>query len=130
MDIVDTLRRNKRVVERELASDTQEQTLLERLKTIYGAQGIEVSDEILKEGIQALREDRFIYKPSSPSFSRLMATIYVRRAKWGKPLLGLALLFILIFCAYTFSFTKPKQLAEHAQPIHIINPNETLLEHQ
>ncbi len=34
MDIVDTLRRNKRVVERELASDTQEQTLLERFKTI------------------------------------------------------------------------------------------------
>jgi len=84
MDIVDTIRRNQSVVERELGAELQDEVLLNRLKDIYGSQGIEVSDAILREGIVALREDRFIYKPIPPSFKRFLAKVYIKRRKWNK----------------------------------------------
>lgn len=98
MDVVDTLRRNRRLVERELNVEEREAELLSRLKELYGTQGIEVSDEILKEGVLALREDRFTYKPTPPSFSLRLAKIYIHRRKWGKPLLlfGGFFIFVLI----------------------------------
>ena len=101
MDIVDTLRRDNRVVQREISAETQEENLLNRLKDIYGKQGIDVPDEILKEGIQALREDRFTYKPTPPSASRFFATIYVKRSIWAKPLIAVSVIIVLIILMMT-----------------------------
>ncbi len=109
MDIVDTLRRDNRIVQRELSAEMQEETLLNRLKEIYGKQGIEVPDEILKEGIQALREDRFIYKPTPPSLSRFLATIYVKRSKWVRPLITVSFIIVLTIILI---FTWPKMNAK------------------
>ncbi len=47
MDVVDTLRHNERLVERELSTEDREQALLKRLREIYTAQGIEVSYAVL-----------------------------------------------------------------------------------
>lgn len=77
MDVVDTLRHSSRVVERELDAEGQDQRLLERLRNIYSMQGIDVPDHILREGVDALREDRFRYTPTPPSFSRWLAELYV-----------------------------------------------------
>jgi hypothetical protein len=89
MDVVDTLRRRERLVERELDSADREQALKDRLRRVYAAQGIEVSDAVLDEGVRALREDRFTYSPPAPSFAVSLAKLYVSRGRWGKWLLGL-----------------------------------------
>lgn len=82
MDVVDTLRHRTRVVDMELNEDAREEQLVARLKEIYGAQGIEVPDRILKDGVKALAEQRFAYKPPANTFSVKLAKAYVSRSKW------------------------------------------------
>jgi len=88
MDVVDTLRRKRRLVEQELDVAGREQNLKKRLRKIYAAQGIEVTDAILEEGVAALKEDRFRYKPPPDSFGVTLARLYVKRGLWGKWVLG------------------------------------------
>ena len=88
MDVVDTLRHRERVVAHELDAEGRERELIERLKEIYAAQGMDVPDRILKEGVKALEEDRFVYKPPKNSFSVRLAKLYVSRGKWMAPLFG------------------------------------------
>ena len=90
MDVVDTLRRKSRLVEQELDVAGREQDLKQRLRKIYAAQGIEVTDAILEEGVRALKEDRFVYKPPPDSFGIKMARLYVNRGVWGKWVFGAA----------------------------------------
>lgn len=84
MDVVDTLRHDQKITERELAEGDREEDLIERLRTIYRNQGIAVPDEILRQGVKALREERFVYKPPADSFSMKLARLYVTRGRWGK----------------------------------------------
>jgi len=82
MDVVDTLRHRTRIVDMELNEEAREEQLVARLKEIYGAQGIEVPDRILKDGVKALAEQRFVYKPPAETFSVKLAKLYVSRKKW------------------------------------------------
>lgn len=82
MDVVDTLRHRTRIVDMELNESAREEQLIARLKEIYGAQGIEVPDKILKDGVKALAEQRFVYKPPADTFSVKLAKLYVSRRKW------------------------------------------------
>ena len=86
MDVVDTLRHRELVVARELSEEDRERELMQRLREIYTGQGIEVSDEILAQGVRALREDRFVYSGPEPGFARSLALLYDHRGRWGKPL--------------------------------------------
>jgi hypothetical protein len=82
MDVVDTLRHRTRIVDMELNETAREEQLVARLKEIYGAQGIEVPERILKDGVKALAEQRFVYKPPRDTFSVKLAKAYVGRRKW------------------------------------------------
>lgn len=82
MDVVDTLRHRTRIVDMELNESAREEQLVARLKEIYGAQGIEVPDRILKDGVRALAEQRFVYKPPRDTFSVKLAKAYVNRKRW------------------------------------------------
>jgi hypothetical protein len=84
MDVVDTLRHRELMLEREVEAEDRDARLLERLREIYASQGIVVTDEVLQQGVRALREDRFVYPGPSPSFGRTLATLYVTRGRWGK----------------------------------------------
>jgi hypothetical protein len=88
MDVVDTLRHRTRIVDQELNEDAREEQLVARLKEIYGAQGIEVPDRILKDGVKALQGQRFAYKPPADSFSVRLAKLYINRGKWGPVVFG------------------------------------------
>jgi hypothetical protein len=88
MDVVDSLRRRQRLVERELGAEGREQDLRQRLRKIYAAQGIEVPDRVLDEGVAALKEERFVYKPPSQRLATRLARVYVSRGRWGKWVLG------------------------------------------
>jgi Family of unknown function (DUF6384) len=90
MDVVDTLRHQEDLVEKELGQGNRDEALKARLRQLYEGQGLEVSDRILDEGIGALKESRFVYTPPSPSFARTMALLWVRRASIAK--VGLVLL--------------------------------------
>jgi len=98
MDVVDTLRHRAQLVDQELSSEGRKADLLARLKEIYSAQGIEVPDHILEDGVKALEERRFAYEPPRDSFSVKLARLYVSRGTWGKPaLVGLGVIFLGIF---------------------------------
>jgi hypothetical protein len=84
MDVVDTMRHKELVLARELQGEDRDAKLLEQLREIYTSQGIEVTDEILQRGVDALREERFAYPQPEPSFSRTLAHAYVTRGRWGK----------------------------------------------
>lgn len=104
MDVVDTLRHRQDLVERELSGESRDAVLIERLRQIYHDQGIEVPDHILAEGVSALKEDRFTYKPPGPGFGRSMALLYVSRDAWGKWVLGLGAVLVLALGAYFFAY--------------------------
>jgi hypothetical protein len=107
MDVVDTLRRRERLVERELDAAGREQDLKERLRRIYQAQGIEVPDRIIDEGVAALKEDRFVYDPPEPGFAVRLARLYVSRGKWGKWLLGGIAVLLLVWVVNVVFITGP-----------------------
>lgn len=96
MDVVDTLRHRKVLIDRELNADAREQNLIQRLRELYASQGIEVTDEILAEGVQALQEDRFRYTPTPGGFQTMLARIYIERGKWGRRIGVLLLLLVLV----------------------------------
>ena len=86
MDVVDTLRHREQLVLGELDAGAREAALLERLKDIYAAQGIDVPERILKEGVKALEEKRFLYEPPKPSLGVSLAKLYITRDRWLAPM--------------------------------------------
>lgn len=82
MDVVDTLRHADQIVERELSSEERDRQLKERLRQIYAAQGISVSDAALSEGVKALHEERFAYRPVGESVGRRLAMLWINRRRW------------------------------------------------
>lgn len=82
MDVVDTMRHRQELVELELRTGERDEEMFDRLRRIYAAQGIDVPDRILRDGVDALREERFVYRPPAPSAATRWARIYVRRGRW------------------------------------------------
>lgn len=119
MDVVDTLRRRERLVARELDESGREADLKQRLKRIYAQQGIDVPDHVIEQGVAALSEDRFTYKPPSRGLARRLALIYVGRDRWGKWLGGGALAAALAAVLNYFAFVAPdRALPDELAQIH------------
>lgn len=119
MDVVDTLRHREGLVARELDADERRTRLIQRLREIYTAQGIDVTDAVLEQGVSALEEDRFSYTPPEESFRLRLARMYVNRSRWGKPvaiLLGFALVILL---GYIFLVAVPDWRAKSEFPASI-----------
>lgn len=114
MDVVDTLRHRQDLVTRELDGAAREAQLIERLRALYRQQGIEVPDNILKEGVSALAESRFAYDPPPAGFKTTLARFYVGRKRWGRPVLAV-LLALLVFCAGYFGVWRPYQAGQAEQ---------------
>lgn len=114
MDVVDTLRHQQLLVERELNTDKRDLKMIERLRSIYASQGIDVPDHVLEEGVAALKEDRFIYDPPPKGFSTWLAKVYVSRVRWGKPIaIGIgALAVIWLGYGYFISWPAAREVAE------------------
>jgi hypothetical protein len=109
MDVVDTLRHRASLVERELNADERDQQLIDRLREVYAAQGIEVPDHVLAEGVTALKEDRFNYTPPKPGFSVSLAKLYVNRRRWLTPLLIALGLAAAVWLGYVRFVTGPRK---------------------
>src|SRR6218665_2432083 len=108
MDVVDTLRHNQNLVTRELSESDREKQLMDRLREIYRQQGIEVPDQILKEGVAALAESRFVYTPPKPGLGTSLARLYVSRKRWLPLVLTVLVIAGVGLGGYYFAF-KPLQ---------------------
>jgi len=82
MDVVDTLRHEQNLLKRDLNTEDRRQALIDRLRGIYDAQGIEVPDSVLMDGVMALEEERFKFVPAKSGFGTKLAHIYIGRKKW------------------------------------------------
>lgn len=119
MDVVDTLRHRASVVERELGADDRDDQWIERLRSIYSAQGIEVPDHVLAEGVRALKEGRFIYRPPSPGLSLSLARLYVDRWRWGPWVLITCSLFVAVWLGYVLLVSGPRQRQLRELPLQL-----------
>lgn len=102
MDVVDTLRHRRGLAERELSAGDRRARLIDQLREIYHSQGIEVSDEVLEQGVAALEENRFAYTPPKPGFKIALARAYITRGRWLKGVLAIAALVAFAFVAGHF----------------------------
>lgn len=136
MDVVDTLRHRDELVGRELSSEARRADMIERLRAIYTAQGIEVTDAALKQGVEALEQERFAFQPTPPSLQRRLALIYIRRDVWLKPLsfvVGLALviwigwLTLVAWPAASERADLPDQIAERVTLIESSTDDDVAL---
>lgn len=112
MDVVDTLRHEEGQVARELKADERDAAMVERLRKVYAAQGIDVPDHILKAGVEDLKRDRFVYAPPAAGFQRTLAMVYISRSLWSKWLAGAAAVLVVCFAAWYFLVSLPAQRSE------------------
>lgn len=119
MDVVDTIRHRDDLVRRELNEPERESDLIARLREIYRQQGIEVSDSVLKEGVQALRESRFTYAPPPRSWKRTLLELWVGRRRYGA-IAAVALGLVGAAGGYQyFAVTRPAQLSAEQTRVEI-----------
>jgi Family of unknown function (DUF6384) len=119
MDVVDTLRHREDLVRRELNEEGREGDLIARLRQIYRDQGIEVPDQILADGVKALKDSRFVYTPPPAGWKRSLLTLWAMRDIYGRRL-GLVLGAIAaFFIAYHILVTRPARLAAERDRIEI-----------
>ena len=111
MDVVDTLRHQRSLVERELQSEDREQALIEKLRKIYADQGIEVSDEVIAEGVRAMREERFAYTPPKSGWKVSLAHFYINRGRWTKRVLIALAAVVGIWVGYQNLYVAPAERA-------------------
>ena len=111
MDVVDTLRHRALIVETELGADAREAAMIERLREIYAGQGIEVPENILRDGVKALEENRFVYEPPKNSLSVKLAKLYIARDRWLRPLVIVLALALLSVGIYRFAIVGPAKTA-------------------
>lgn len=119
MDVVDTLRHRDLIIDRELDAEGRRRRLLERLREIYTAQGIEVSDDALTAGVEALEQDRFKYSPTPRGFTTRLAKIYVSRRRWLKPFVGILAFALIIWLAWFVMVELPESRQQSALPASI-----------
>lgn len=111
MDVVDTLRHGETLVERELSDEARRARMIDRLREIYRGQGIAVPDRILSEGVDALEQERFAYKPKSGGLAFTLARLYVRRDLIGRRV-GIGVLILLVLVGgWFFLIEQPRQRA-------------------
>ena len=127
MDVVDTLRHREQLVLSELDAGVREAALLVRLKEIYAAQGIDVPEQILKEGVKALEERRFIYEPPKPSIAVTLAKIYIARGRWMAPLVLSVIALGSLGAAWHLGVAVPERQRAEAARVELAEtlPSET-----
>jgi len=121
MDVVDTLRHQQSLVDRELGTDDHDQALIAKVRKIYADQGLAVSDDVIVSGVKALREERFTYTPPKKSFQLTLAHLYVHRGRWAKKGALLLAALIVVYLVYQLAVVAPQKRSRQkaAQAINL-----------
>jgi hypothetical protein len=107
MDAVDALRHQEKEMARIFNEDQRKERLKAKLREIYAASGIEVSDSLLEAGVDALEKERFAYRAPQEGAWRYMASLYISRKKWLKPLFVTFTMMIIAAAVYYAAFFLP-----------------------
>jgi len=126
MDIVDTLRHDMRIAERELDDGKRRTEMKKRLGEIYASQGISVPDDMLEEGVRALEQDRFTYKSRATGLQAGLARLYVKRGKLGMALGVLLLAGAVAWAGWYFGLERPRLAREAAVAAELSRGGERL----
>ena len=121
MDVVDTLRHQQSLVDRELGTDDHDQALIAKVRKIYADQGLEVSDAVIAAGVKALREERFTYTPPKKSLQLTLARLYVHRGRWAKRGALLLAALLVVYLVYQLAVVAPQKRSRQkaAQAINL-----------
>lgn len=119
MDVVDTLRHQQDIANRELDTQGRRERLLSRLRDMYQSQGIEVPDSVLLEGIDALEQERFKYVPVARSWKTKVAQLWVSRTRWGRPIGLLGVIAGLLWGIYFALEVLPDRQLKATLPLEI-----------
>jgi len=114
MDVVDTLRHRDQIFLREIDKVGREDDLVERLQDIYAAQGMDVPEDTIREGVRAMAEKRFEHTPAERGFFRRLAIIYITRDRWWKPVAGALAALVVVGGTYQVGVAMPRAAAERA----------------
>lgn len=112
-DIVDTIRNDERLIDHELGSEDRQKALKARLKDMYKAQGMDVSDAVIEAAVARSNAERFVFKPMGTGFTRFMWTSYVRRNKYALRLsvaVGVVVVGIVGYNAAQYQFIEKPAL--------------------
>lgn len=123
MDVVDTLRHREDLVRREIDEAGREAELIAKLREIYREQGIEVPDRLLQQGVDALKESRFVYTPPPSSWKRTLLELWARRSTIGKRVLRALVIALVVLGLAYFAVIRP---AQEARRQALIEATETL----
>lgn len=121
MDVVDTLRHEEILVARELNEGDRRAALMDRLRRLYAAQGIDVPDRILAEGVEALKQSRFVYTPPGRGLQVRLAEVYADRGEWGKPVASVIGFFVFALFAFHLLVTAPQNRLEASLPRELVS---------
>lgn len=121
MDVVDTLRHRDRLVARATDATGRRESLLQQLRDIYSAQGIEVTDAMLEEGVRALEEDRFAYEPVPSTFATRLARFYIKRRRLSKPFMMFGGIITIALVTNYFTDVRPAAKLREELPIELTN---------
>ena len=119
MDVVDTLRHRDQALLKELDRTGRKAELVSRLREIYEAQGIDVPDHVIEQGVKALEEQRFRYAPPEGGFGVRLAKIYVSRDRWWKPLAGAFAAVAVGLGVYQFGIVGPQKARAEALQVEL-----------
>lgn len=119
MDVVDTLRHDEALVSRELGAERRDSQMIERLREIYTAQGIDVPDHILVAGVEGLKEDRFVYAPPSSGPMRLLALVYINRLIWSKWVTIVVVACVILFAGWQYLIVGPRENARQSLAVEL-----------
>ena len=124
MDIVDTLRHDKRMQEYALSEGDRRQAAIEQIKKAYSSQGVEVSDETISMALEKKREDELAHNPKVSGFIYLLAKLYVFRNRIFKYTASLILVVMFASAGYQYTgYLSDKRFAQYQTYI-----SETLFE--
>ncbi len=114
MDVVDTLRAHRELVAKELDDEGRAASFADRVKSIYASQGIDVPDTVIREAVDALEQDRFVYEPPKRTLGVRLAELYVDRGRWFRRLLGVGAIVALVWGGMSWSKARHDRGLEEA----------------
>ncbi|HEX7635380.1 MAG TPA: DUF6384 family protein [Noviherbaspirillum sp.] len=102
MALIDEMRHKQMIVQEHLDLPKRREEVARRIREYYRSQNIEVSDELVEQGVRSYFEKRLTYEASpAGALSGLLARIYIARASWKKPaIIGVAALTLLAGGSY------------------------------
>lgn len=128
MDVVDIIRHRQSLVDRELDAASRRERLKSRLKEIYEAQGIAVTDAAIEAGIDALEQQRFNYTPADSGIAVWLARLYVSRGRWGRPVGLMTAVAAIVLSVWYFTETLPNQQLRAELPLAVDSTLASIVE--